>query len=113
MAEDSPEERHVYTTKTQYELTDLQRFTEYAVWVIAINTNGPGSPSQEVTVRTLSALPLDPPMNVTVEPASTTVRRIQVLVYNMTGISCSCVKHIPDPKQQNSGPGAIIMLRFC
>lgn len=75
MEEDSPEESHVYTSKTFYELNGLKKFTEYCIWVTALNSNGPGSPSEEVTVRTLSDIPSEPPMNVTVEPASSTVRK--------------------------------------
>ena len=57
---------------TQYHLTDLREFTEYSFWVSAFNENGEGAYSDEVTVRTHSDIPADPPQNVTLESASST-----------------------------------------
>ena len=70
---DSAEEHHVVTSELQYELVDLNKFTEYSVWVVAFNQNGPGSSTEEVVCRTLSDVPSEPPQNVTLEASSSTV----------------------------------------
>ena len=57
-------------SKLQYHLTDLREFTEYSFHVSAFNENGEGGYSEEVTSRTYSDIPADPPQNVTLEPAS-------------------------------------------
>ena len=57
-------------SKLQYHLTDLREFTEYSFHVSAFNENGEGGYSEEVTTRTYSDIPADPPQNVTLEPAS-------------------------------------------
>ena len=54
----------------QYHLTDLREFTEYSFRVAAFNQNGEGGHSEEISCRTYSDIPADPPQNVTVEPAS-------------------------------------------
>uniref|UniRef100_UPI00358F32F7 neogenin-like isoform X2 n=1 Tax=Myxine glutinosa TaxID=7769 RepID=UPI00358F32F7 len=45
----------------------LKKFTQYGFWVVAYNTNGPGTSSVEVDVRTLSDVPSAPPQGVVVE----------------------------------------------
>ncbi|XP_022241027.1 neogenin-like isoform X2 [Limulus polyphemus] len=66
-------EEHVVTTSdTNYLLQSLKKFTEYSFWVVAINQNGPGVSTEEVTSRTYSDIPDDTPQNVTVEAASST-----------------------------------------
>jgi len=70
---DSAEEHHVVTSELQYELVNLNKFTEYSVWVVAFNQNGPGSSTEEVMCRTLSDVPSEPPQNVTLEASSSTV----------------------------------------
>lgn len=70
---DSAEEHHVVTSDLQFELMGLNKFTEYSVWVVAFNQNGPGSSTEEVVCRTLSDVPSDPPQNVTLEASSSTV----------------------------------------
>ncbi|XP_046984365.1 neogenin [Schistocerca americana] len=72
MQEGSVEEHHIVTPDLQYELTDLNKFTEYSVWVVAVNQNGPGSSTEEKTARTLSDVPTEPPQNVTLEASSST-----------------------------------------
>ncbi|KAJ9593720.1 hypothetical protein L9F63_014731, partial [Diploptera punctata] len=69
---DSAEEHHVVTTDHKYELTGLNKFTEYSVWLVAFNQNGPGSSTEEVLARTLSDVPSEPPQNVTLEASSST-----------------------------------------
>lgn len=58
---------------TGYTVTGLKKFTEYIVWVVAYNHNGAGHNSEEITVKTLSDIPSEPPTNVTVEASSSTV----------------------------------------
>jgi hypothetical protein len=70
---DSAEEHHVVTSELQFELMDLNKFTEYSVWVVAFNQNGPGSSTEEIVCRTLSDVPSEPPQNVTLEASSSTV----------------------------------------
>ncbi|XP_076366090.1 neogenin-like isoform X4 [Tachypleus tridentatus] len=66
-------EEHVVTTSdTNYMLQSLRKFTEYSFWVVAINQNGPGVSTEEVTSKTYSDIPDDTPQNVTVEAASST-----------------------------------------
>ena len=48
-------------------------YTEYTIWVQAVNENGPGASSNEILVRTYSTQPSQPPYNVTLEAASSTV----------------------------------------
>ncbi|XP_026287667.1 netrin receptor DCC isoform X2 [Frankliniella occidentalis] len=72
MEGESAEEHHVETSETHYELTDLEEYTEYCIWVIATNKNGQGASTEEVTARTLSAPPSDYPQNVTLEAAGST-----------------------------------------
>lgn len=62
------------TTSTTYELVDLVPYTEYSIRVQAVNENGPGAFSKDIVIRTHSAQPTQPPHNVTLEAASSTVR---------------------------------------
>lgn len=73
MEGDSVDERYIMTSELAYELTGLKKFTEYIVWVIAHNANGPGSASEEVSIKTLSDIPSEAPQNVSVEAGSSTV----------------------------------------
>lgn len=66
------EERNRETTSTTYELIDLTPYTEYNIWIHAVNENGPGASTSEVLIRTYSAQPSQPPHNVTLEAASST-----------------------------------------
>jgi neogenin len=56
----------------QYHVTDLREFTDYTFWVSALNANGEGALSEEITCMTFSDIPADPPQNVTLEAASST-----------------------------------------
>lgn len=69
----SAEEHELELLTTTHELTDLHEFTEYSVWLVAVNANGMGDPTHEVTARTFSALPSGQPQNVTVEAVSSRV----------------------------------------
>uniref|UniRef100_A0A224XGP9 Putative neural cell adhesion molecule l1 n=1 Tax=Panstrongylus lignarius TaxID=156445 RepID=A0A224XGP9_9HEMI len=67
---ETSEEHHIETVDTGYTVTGLKKFTEYIVWVVAYNHNGAGHNSEEITVKTLSDIPSEPPTNVTVEASS-------------------------------------------
>lgn len=54
-------------------LTELRPYTEYTISVVAFNENGMGDTSNEYVVKTFSASPSEPPMNVTLETTSSTV----------------------------------------
>lgn len=69
---DGSDESYVVTSELSYNLKNLNNFTEYNIWVSAFNQNGPGTASEEITVRTYSDVPSAPPMNVTLEAASST-----------------------------------------
>ncbi|XP_063985766.1 neogenin isoform X2 [Diachasmimorpha longicaudata] len=60
------------TTSTTHELIDLIPYTEYSIWVHAVNENGPGASTGEISIKTFSAPPSEPPHNVTLEAASST-----------------------------------------
>nr|XP_045611215.1 neogenin-like isoform X3 [Procambarus clarkii] len=66
----SAEEHEVEVTGTSYDLQGLSQFTEYSVWLVAVNANGAGDATHEVTARTYSDMPSREPQNVTVEAAS-------------------------------------------
>ena len=67
----------------QFHLTDLREYTEYSFYVSAFNDNGEGGYSDEITCRTYSDIPADPPQNVTVEPASSSsvIGRLQCKLF--------------------------------
>lgn len=58
---------------TTYELINLVPYTEYTIWIQAVNENGPGASSNEIVIRTYSSQPTKPPHNVTLEAANSTV----------------------------------------
>ena len=60
-------------TKLRHTILGLETFTEYNISVLAVNKNGEGESSDEITVRTLSDLPTDVPQNFTIKVVSTTV----------------------------------------
>ncbi|XP_047487273.1 LOW QUALITY PROTEIN: neogenin-like [Penaeus chinensis] len=63
-------EVEVSPTATRHDLEGLDEFTEYSVWLVAVNANGAGDATREVTARTFSDVPTREPQNVTVEAAS-------------------------------------------
>ena len=67
---DDSEVKSVTVNQKQHHLSDLREYTEYTFWVSAFNANGEGAFSAEVVARTHSDVPADPPVNVTVEAAS-------------------------------------------
>lgn len=69
----SAEEHEVEVTGTSYDLQGLDQFTEYSVWLTAVNSNGGGDATPEVTARTFSDVPSKEPQNVTIEAASSRV----------------------------------------
>lgn len=70
----SAEEHEVMTSHTSHLIHGLKPYTEYSVWIVAFNDNGPGTSTEEVTARTWSDVPSDTPQNVVAEPASSSVR---------------------------------------
>ncbi|XP_076055481.1 neogenin protein frazzled isoform X2 [Oratosquilla oratoria] len=66
----SAEEHELEVFETQYDLHNLNEYTEYSVWMVARSDNGPGDSTYEVSARTFSDVPTAQPQNVTVEAAS-------------------------------------------
>lgn len=64
------ETKSVTLKETQFHLTELREFTDYTFWVSAFNDMGEGALSEEVSARTYSDVPADPPQNVTLEADS-------------------------------------------
>lgn len=54
MEDGTSEEHEVEAPTSPYTIRGLNKFTEYHIWVTAVNQNGPGISAEEVTVRTLS-----------------------------------------------------------
>lgn len=48
------EEKRVTTTDTWYHLRNLKKYTEYNIWITAVNQNGSGISSEETLARTFS-----------------------------------------------------------
>ncbi|KAK9751964.1 Neogenin C-terminus [Popillia japonica] len=69
----SSAEHKVETTHLDFNIDGLTIFTEYNLFVVAVNEKGPGAASDERLVRTFSAPPTEPPSNVTFEPSSTSI----------------------------------------
>ncbi|XP_017786594.1 PREDICTED: neogenin isoform X2 [Nicrophorus vespilloides] len=65
-------EHSVETKNTEFDIISLSVFSKYNVWVVALNSNGPGTATEEKVVQTFSDEPSEPPYNVTLEPASST-----------------------------------------
>jgi len=61
------------TSHASHLIHGLKPYTEYSVWIVAFNDNGPGTSTEEVTARTWSDVPSDTPQNVVAEPASSSV----------------------------------------
>ena len=57
---------------TELMLTELRPYTEYTISVVPFNQVGMGDLSQEVVAKTYSAVPSEPPANVTLEASSST-----------------------------------------
>lgn len=73
-------EHHVVTYNTSYEVRDLHKFAEYAVWVVAFSPNHePGASTDQVIARTLGDVPDEAPQNVTLEAASSSVSAVNVV----------------------------------
>ena len=70
----SAEEHEVVTSHTVHLIHGLKPYTEYSVWVVGFNDNGPGSSTEEASARTWSDVPSDTPQSVVAEPASSTVK---------------------------------------
>ncbi|XP_050704014.1 netrin receptor DCC-like [Eriocheir sinensis] len=89
----SGEEHKVKVTGTSHDLQGLDQFTEHSVWLTAVNSNGGGDATPEVTARTFSDVPSKEPQNVSVEAASS--RNLIIcweppLAEHQNGIITSC-----------------------
>ena len=85
------EEHEIATTHTSHTVHGLRPATEYAVWVVAFNENGPGTASDEMSVATWSDVPSDTPQNVSAEPASSTVNyNVQLQLQLLILCYCYC-----------------------
>ena len=73
MERGSGEEHEILTSHTSHLIHGLKPYTEYSVWAVALNEKGPGTSTEEITVRTRSDVPSDTPRNLVAEPASSTV----------------------------------------
>lgn len=71
-------EHNVDTTELFFDLNGLTPYTEYSIWVVAVNHNGAGAATEEKLVRTFSTIPSEPPSNITVEPTSTVSNKYTV-----------------------------------
>lgn len=69
------EERFIITKHTYHEISKLNSYTKYKIWIVAYNQNGPGVNSLEVTVFTQPSNPTEPPQNIVVEAVSSTVNQ--------------------------------------
>jgi hypothetical protein len=54
--------------------TGLMAFREYTFHVVAVNGNGEGMSTREISAKTFSDKPSEAPQNATLETASSTVR---------------------------------------
>ncbi|KAK9876148.1 hypothetical protein WA026_011265 [Henosepilachna vigintioctopunctata] len=66
-------ERHIDTIEWQCDFNNLGVFSEYSIWIVAVNQNGPGAATEEKLVRTFGDVPSEPPFNITIEAASTSL----------------------------------------
>ncbi|XP_029473569.1 receptor-type tyrosine-protein phosphatase F isoform X2 [Rhinatrema bivittatum] len=62
--------------RTSWEMGDLEKWTEYKVWVRAHTSVGPGPESSPVYIRTDEDVPSAPPRKVEVEPVNSTSIRV-------------------------------------
>jgi neogenin len=65
-------ETELNVTATMCTLSDLRKFHQYSVRVVAFNANGMGTSTQEVNCRTHSDVPSAAPQNVSVDALSST-----------------------------------------
>ncbi|XP_045461534.1 neogenin isoform X4 [Harmonia axyridis] len=67
-------EHHIDTNELEWDFNNnLGVYTEYSLWVVAVNQNGPGAATEEKIVRTFGDIPSEPPFNVSIEAASTSL----------------------------------------
>ncbi|XP_044744590.1 neogenin isoform X2 [Coccinella septempunctata] len=67
-------EHHIDTNELEWDFNNnLGVYTEYSIWVVAVNQNGPGAATEEKIVRTFGDIPSEAPFNVSIEAASTSL----------------------------------------
>uniref|UniRef100_A0A665TCZ0 DCC netrin 1 receptor n=1 Tax=Echeneis naucrates TaxID=173247 RepID=A0A665TCZ0_ECHNA len=64
---ESPSGKDVEVSGLSYKMERLNKFTEYTVRVLAINSYGPGTASETASITTHSDVPSAPPQNITIE----------------------------------------------
>lgn len=74
-SEDEGAELYTDSHTLEAQLSELRPFTEYTISVVPFNQNGMGDPSNELIVKTHTAMPSEPPINMTIETTSSTVCR--------------------------------------
>uniref|UniRef100_A0ACB8F5Q3 Uncharacterized protein n=1 Tax=Sphaerodactylus townsendi TaxID=933632 RepID=A0ACB8F5Q3_9SAUR len=62
--------------RSSWDISNLEKWTEYKVWVRAHTDVGPGPDSTPVLVRTDEDVPSAPPRKVEVEPVNSTAIRV-------------------------------------
>lgn len=67
--------------ETEIILSELHPFTEYSIYVVPFNEYGMGDSSSEITVKTFSSIPGEPPQNVTLEATSSTVSQMKFFLH--------------------------------
>lgn len=79
-SEDEGAELYTDSHTVEAQLSELRPFTEYTISVVPFNQNGMGEPSNELIVKTHTAMPSEPPINMTIETTSSTVCYLQLFV---------------------------------
>lgn len=76
----SGRERTVVTSELKRHFSDLIPFTEYGIRIVALaaganieSSEGVGTPTEQITVRTLGDVPSASPLNLTLEAQTSTV----------------------------------------
>lgn len=72
-SEEQGAELYTDSQTLEAQLSELRPYTEYTISVVPFNQNGMGDPSNELIVKTLTAMPKEPPINMTIETTSSTV----------------------------------------
>lgn len=101
-------------TDLKCDIIGLSIYTEYSVWVVAVNEHGPGSATEEKLVRTYSDIPSDTPRNITVEPGSTVsfIKSFKLFESFINVLQSVVVRWEPPPIEGRNGPITGYKLRY-
>lgn len=79
-------ERTIVTSELKRHFPDLIPFTEYGIRIVALaaganieSSEGVGTPTEQIIVRTLGDIPSASPLNLTLEAQTSTVSNINYL----------------------------------